>query len=510
MSSTDSPDSPKASAVGTRREPLLWGNISFRYPPYPGLESPPLFEDLRIELAAGQILVVLGLPDSGKTTLARILAGLIPGHTGGEFSGEVLWKGRPVGRLEPREMLTAGGLLFQDPLEQIISPRCDGEAAFALESLGMPPEEMRTRVARSLSWMDLSGFDGRNPAELSGGEQKRLLAAALAAQDPEFWILDEVFEELDARARRRLLSDLAGEGKALLIFASKYFSFFDDHSPDVTILRGGSLEPLKEKGERRKARLREEGFLPPLPAEPGRFFPGFPRGESSGEVKKARETLLAFDGLEYRAAEGGFVLEAGSLEIAAGEILAVLGPNGSGKTTLAKLLCGLLAPFAGEIRIPSAGGFEMENRGLKTAGRRELRNYCSYVFQNPDYQLFLPTIQEELLYGTPKKDRSRVLEEIETLARDFGLPPLEAPPALLSFGSRKRIQCAIAGLLSRRVLILDEADSGLSFRDFLEIVRRLKGEDRALVLITHQEELARGLADTLVFLHRGRVTGVER
>ena len=486
----------KNQAVPPKTPQPLEARISFRYPDYPGLPSISLFEGLELKLKRGKIHLIIGPTDAGKTTLSRILMGLIPGHTGGRFQGEVLWDGIPVENIPPREFLQKGGLLFQDPEEQLLSPRCEEEAAFALESLGVPGEEMRLRVDEALAWMGLSGYRDRNPGTLSGGEQKRLLAAALKAQDPGLWILDEIFEELDQTVRKTLLSTLNEKGRTVLIFASKDLPLFDEFHPESFLLEGKVLIPLPPKGPERQALLVRAGLdFPPRPGLP--VTPGKPPGRP----------VLSLTGIRFAWPKGDFSLFLDSLVLREGEITVVLGPNGSGKSTLGRILCGLLTPSAGEIRVFPGINPSADPDGGITPGPVDLHRYCGYLFQNPDYQLFLPTVLEELLYGTPLKYRKEGLRKAAEAQKMFRLPGGEAPPALLSFGGRKRLQGAIGSLLERPVLILDEGDSGLTYGDFLDMVENLRSPRRALVIITHQEELALRLADQRLSLENGRIKG---
>jgi energy-coupling factor transport system ATP-binding protein len=131
----------------------------------------------------------------------------------------------------------------------------------------------------------------------------------------------------------------------------------------------------------------------------------------------------------------------------------------------------------------------------------------AYIFQNPDYQIFLPTVREELAYGLKEQhmDSGEIERRVTDAARLFRLPPLDTAPPLMSYGSRKRLQAAVYWLLDRPVVILDEADSGLAVRDLLEIIEAFRSGSRAILFITHSEEFARRFSDRIVLMRNGRI-----
>lgn len=197
------------------------------------------------------------------------------------------------------------------------------------------------------------------------------------------------------------------------------------------------------------------------------------------------------------------VLRDVSLDIRAGELVALVGQNGSGKTTLAKHLNGLLKPGSGRVLVGDSDTREV------TVG--QLARQVGYVFQNPDHQLFLPSVGREVAYGPQQiglesaECESRVSE---ALAR-FGLTALaEAHPAMLGRGLRRLTALAAVYAMGPRVLVLDEPTGGLDRRRTAELMGMLRGlvaDDRAVVLVTHEMELVAGYADRVVALRDGRV-----
>jgi energy-coupling factor transporter ATP-binding protein EcfA2 len=136
-----------------------------------------------------------------------------------------------------------------------------------------------------------------------------------------------------------------------------------------------------------------------------------------------------------------------------------------------------------------------------------LNSRASYLFQNPDFQIFLPTIAEELELGLRLQGKPRSLAE--EAAELFELPDANTPPALMSYGARKRLQAAVVYLLDRSICIVDEMDSGLDLRQFMNIISLLENTCDALILITHDSKLAEACADRIINMDAGRITGVR-
>jgi energy-coupling factor transport system ATP-binding protein len=479
-------------------------DLGFRYPDYPQIKFPVLFRKLELDLYGGEIGLVLGAPETGKTTLSRILTGLIPRHTGGTLEGEISLLGEDIGRIEPFELIDRVGLIFQNPDEQIITTRSDIEIAFALESLGLDRETMTDRVDQALATGGISHLRKRNPATLSDGEKKKLLFACLCAIDPEVFVLDETFEEIDPPSRAQMLEHLKRTDKTVLLLSSKWLDVYADVADRLYLLSDrGCTEAEKRES-----------------AGDGSFFAGpfskkceeagilvAPRGDASllgYPDRRGRDPILEAEGISFRyAGNEDFNLEIDRLAIQKQEIVSIIGRNGSGKSTLGKVLSGLLTTEAGSIRIEQKGRFV-------EAERAQLNRTVAYMFQNPDLQIFLPTVEEELAYGLRRQgvEAEEVSPRITEAIERFELPEASIPPAIMSFGARKRLQAAVYYLLQRPLLVLDEADSGLSLQNLFRMIKIFADQHRSIVLITHDIRLATSISNRVLLMERGRIKAV--
>lgn len=194
-----------------------------------------------------------------------------------------------------------------------------------------------------------------------------------------------------------------------------------------------------------------------------------------------------------------------SQSINTSELVALIGQNGSGKTTLAKHLNGLLKPASGSVFV--------EGTDTRDVPVGELARRVGYVFQNPDHQLFLPSVRREVAYGPSRL--GMVGEELEAhvaaVLERFDLTPFsDQHPAALGRGLRRLTALAAVYAMGPRVLVLDEPTGGLDRRltgQLMTMLQRLVEEGHAVVLITHEMPLVAQYATRAVVLREGRVVG---
>ena len=201
---------------------------------YPGSAQPALSE-VSLDLRQGEYVGVVGPNGGGKSTLVRLLNGLLRPD-----SGRVLVSGRDPAT-EPFEVRKHLGVLFQNPENGLVAPFVEDDVAFGLENLGVPREEMRDRVARAVRAVGLEGYERREPHTLSGGEKQRVALAGLLAVEPEILVLDEPTSMLDAAGRREVLEhleDLRSE-KTVLHVTHHLEELLD--ADRILVLNGGEL-----------------------------------------------------------------------------------------------------------------------------------------------------------------------------------------------------------------------------------------------------------------------------
>jgi energy-coupling factor transport system ATP-binding protein len=205
--------------------------VSFSYP----ASVRPALLGVSLDLRRGEYVGVVGPNGGGKSTLVRLLNGLLKPE-----SGRVLVSGRDPAT-EPFEVRKHLGVLFQNPENGLVAPFVEDDVAFGLENLGVPREEMRDRVARAVRAVGLEGYQRREPHTLSGGEKQRVALAGLLAVEPEILVLDEPTSMLDAAGRREVLDylqDLRSEKTVLHV--THHLEELTD-ADRILVLNGGEI-----------------------------------------------------------------------------------------------------------------------------------------------------------------------------------------------------------------------------------------------------------------------------
>jgi cobalt transport protein ATP-binding subunit len=495
----------------------------------------PALQGITVELSPGELVVLMGASGAGKSTLCRCLNGIIPHFVKGDFQGEVHVLGRDTKDLRVADCARRVGLVFQDFESQLFATNVALEVAFGAESLGLPRAEIDVRVSHLLSLVGLSGLVHRRPASLSGGEKQRLAIAASLATDPAVIVLDEATSDLDP-AGKSVVFEIA---RALTAASAKRAVVFAHHDPEealratrVLLLTEGRPTALDspEQVLADPELLSRHGVVPlattavfqvlgleERPCEEAQAAEllqgrGLQISDQTAAGWAARDAARAqkYGGpvVEVRnlthSYEGGDPAVSGvALTLRRGEYVAIIGQNGSGKTTLVKHLNGLLRPTQGEVLI---AGEPTRSQTLRALAQR-----VGYVFQNPDHQIFAPTVSEEVAFAPrnfgldPDEVASRVSESLAAVGFSGRE---EDDPFSLTKGERQRV--AVASVLAGRpdVLIFDEPTTGLDAREsrgMMALVDELNRRGHTIILVTHAMWLAAEYAHRVIVMQEGRI-----
>lgn len=213
--------------------------------------------------------------------------------------------------------------------------------------------------------------------------------------------------------------------------------------------------------------------------------------------------VLFLRNVKFTYESGVDALKGVTLEVDSGEYIAIVGGNGSGKTTLAKHMNGLLRPSVGQVVV--SGG------DSSTMTPAQMARVVGYAFQNPDHQLFCGTVQEEVSFGPGNMGlpADEVKRRADSAIEVMGLSEVrDKPPLSLPLGLRRRVSIASVIAMDPKVFVFDEPTTGLDANEadeLMAIIRKLNGEGKAVVLITHEMKLVAEHANRVVVMAEGRI-----
>ncbi|KUN39049.1 cobalt ABC transporter ATP-binding protein [Streptomyces longwoodensis] len=505
----------------------------------------PTVRGVDFTIPEGELVLLAGPSGVGKSTLLGTVSGLVPHFTGGTLRGRVTVDGRDTRTHRPRELADVVGTVGQDPLSHFVTDTVEEELAYGMESLGLAPAVMRRRVEETLDLLGLADLRDRPIATLSGGQQQRVAIGSVLTPHPRVLVLDEPTSALDPAAAEevlavllRLVHDLGttvllaehrlervlqyadqvallpAPGAAPVLGAPADLMAGSPVYPpvvDLGRLAGWSPLPLTVRDARRRAgalRERLEDRTPPAGREAPVVQAPLPRPPAVHRWRRRRadpataaQAPAAVAEVRSLAVRRGRVeaLRRVDLTVAPGETVALMGRNGAGKSTLLSTLVGLVEPSAGTVRVGGA----VPHR----TPPRELVRRVGLVPQEPRDLLYADTVAAECAAA----DRDAGAEPGTCRALVSGLLPGIADdvhPRDLSEGQRLTLALAVVLAARPPLLLLDEPTRGLDYAAkarLVAVLRELASAGHAIVLATHDVELAAELAHRVVLLAEGEV-----
>ena len=471
-------------------------NVSFSYTE--SLDD-AVIKNLNFEIKSGECVVLVGESGCGKTTISKLINGLIPLYQSGTMAGDVLLGDKNTADMTLAEISRHVGSVFQNPRSQFFNIDTDSEIAFGCENLGMDPEEIRERVNRVVKAFHIEHLVGRNIFHLSGGEKQKIACASVSATDPEIFVLDEPSANLDLKT----VADLAGiirfwksRGKTVIIVEHR-IHYLRDIADRICYVKDGCIAhewtpaELEAKGPEYAASLglRCMNLEQLGETEDARLHGHDKKGViatlNSFQGKQSTTELLVFNNLHFAYNRKFTVLDIPVLSLPRNQITAIIGHNGAGKSTLAQVLCGLRGTWR---------------------QKRKARKYGAYlIMQDVNHQLFTESVLDEILLGMNPQDENAALEILERLnLKDYA----SCHPMALSGGQKQRVAIGSGVSSGREIVVFDEPTSGLDYRQMLAVsatLQKLAATGKTLLVITHDPEFILNCCDNVIRMEHGNI-----
>ena len=481
--------------------------VSYAYP-----TGQQVLDDIDLDIAPGSLTLVCGASGSGKSTMLRLLNGLIPHFHDGKLTGRVLIDDEEVPSIPIERSGLRTATVFQNPASQFFTTTVSDELAFAPQNYQVPAQEIRRRRADALEELGITDLAGRDLRGLSGGQTQKVACAQALAQQTPVILLDEPTSNLDPSAIddvRATIERLKTAGRTLVVAEHRIY-FLRGLVDEAVIMGQGRVlhrmtgEELWRIGQARRKELglrtleRPRLAMSPIPVaalaghadgtvddavsgveRPSRAAGGTLRAEPDEVPGEPRKEDLRIENLKVERG-GRLILDIPELTFPAGTITGVIGANGIGKTTLARAVCGL----------------QRTRRGARVScdGKELAAGQAFLVMQDVHRQLFAESVSQEASF--PQLTRL----DLADLA--------DRHPLSLSGGQKQRLVIATAIDQDARVVILDEPTSGVDHRHLVAIaaeLRDLAREGRVVIVISHDIEFLNECADYVVEIE-GKLT----
>lgn len=430
-----------------------------------------VFENLNLSFDYGQLVLIYGKSGCGKSSLFHIINGIIENASNASYSGDLLINSKSILEESVAKRSSYIGSVLQNPRDQIIFSSVEDELVFPMENIGLDKSEMHDRLRKYREELSFYNTDTNN---LSGGEQQKIMTYASLTMDQDIYILDEPLANLDLNQANELLSKLSDlakkSGKLIIVFEHRLDLVRPYVDFEIDFEKVANLEKTNNESFR-----------------------------NIRNTNDYKSMVFKLEDINY-SINKKTILENISFKVNLGEFITIVGDNGAGKTTLLSILSGLNKKYEGKIY----SDFSFENKNIiSKKNARKLK--VATVLQNPDYQLFMSTVLDELSLSTDD------IEFRNWLVNRFDLKDLlNRHPLSLSEGQKRKLSIAVMLSMKPDVLILDEPSVGLDINSILQVIDGINEYNNlriesgniplTLISVSHDKTIIDNLSDKIVKL----------
>ncbi len=429
--------------------------------------------DIHLQIRRGECVLLCGESGCGKTTVTKLINGLIPHFEIGNFSGEVTVNELDTKNVPMYQLAECVSSVFQNPKTQFFNTDAESEMTFGLENQAASVEYIDKRLAQTIEELDLTPLMNKSLFQMSGGEKQIIAFAGAYLSDTDIVVLDEPSANLDLWAIEKIrgvMEKMKAAGKTIVIAEHRLY-YLRGLVDTVYYMKNGRI--LESHDVKDFFALDDQR----------RIGMGLRKLNMSDLFQITRTAIQAAEQNRLRVENLTLtyqkkpVFSGLSFEIFLGEIVGIIGANGMGKTSLLRCLCGIQKPDKGIVRF--------NGRRCRTKDKRRL---CGVVMQDVNYQLFSDSVESECFLG----NAGTTAEQVNAILNEMGLSACkDAHPQGLSGGQKQRLAIAVTVLSGKKILLLDEPTSGLDYQNMLTVsslLRRLSENGMIIVVVTHDIE----------------------
>ena len=466
-------------------------NVSFSY----GTQSEGCLRNINLKIQAGEFVLLTGQSGSGKTTITRLINGLIPHFFEGILTGSVKVIGDDIKTVTPGEMGKNTASIFQNPRSQFFTTNSTNEVAFALENYGIDRYEMIARVNSAFRDFEAENLMDRDMFSLSSGEKQKIAIIAAKALKPKIYVFDEPSANLDIQSiikLKKIMKFLKEQGHTIIVSEHRLF-YLKDLIDKCFIMKDGEIDRELKKND--IANLNDSDIR-------AYKLRTFRLSDIKYELKNnpiinKQNADLKVENLSFSYNVNHSILSNCNLEGNFGETVAIVGHNGNGKTTLGKIMSGLLKAKSGQFFIES-----------KLTKQKNLHKSVYFVMQDADYQLYSDSVVSELMLSSMNsiKQNDEKIENAMTLLNISSFR--NRHPQSLSGGQKQRVTIAAAIASNKKILIFDEPTSGLDYENMKgvsEAINYLRKKGKLIFVISHDLEFLSKVATKAVFIENNTI-----